>query len=152
MTRQPFVARTACVSEDVKLGDECSVWYGARVSGEVTVEEQANIQDNAVVEGPTRIGRRTTLGHNAHVFGATIDEACLIAIAATVHPGAHIGTHSIVAANATVPAGMQVPPNSLVIGEGRILRQVGEQEIERIEYGADEYVRLGREHLQTLHG
>jgi carbonic anhydrase/acetyltransferase-like protein (isoleucine patch superfamily) len=154
VSHDPFVAPTASVSAEVQLGPETSVFYNARLSGPVVLEEQVNVQDNAVVEGtpehPVRIGRRTSLGHNARVFGATIEDACLIAIAATVQPGAHVGTHSIIAANATVPEGMQVPANSLVIGHGRILRQVREDEIARIEHGADEYVRLGREHLATL--
>jgi carbonic anhydrase/acetyltransferase-like protein (isoleucine patch superfamily) len=150
----PFVAPTAFVSSQVQLGSDTSVWYRARLAGPVVLEDQVNVQDNAVVEGtpehPVRIGRRSSLGHNARVIGATIDEACLIAIAATVQPGAHIGAHSIVAAYATVPEGMHVPPNSLVIGQGRILREVRQDEIVRIEHGADEYVRLGREHLATL--
>ena len=154
MSHAPFVAPTASVSAEVRLSAESSVWYCARVQGPIVLEEQANIQDNAVVEAtpdhPVRIGRRTTLGHNARVFGATIEEACLIAIAATVLPGAHIGAHSIVAASATVPEGMHVPPSSLVIGHGRVLRPVREDEIARIERGADEYVRLGREHLATF--
>ena len=154
MSHDPFIAPTASVSSDAHLGPDTSVFYRARLSGPVVLEEQVNVQDNAVVEGtpehPVRIGRRSSLGHNARVLGATIDEACLIAIAATVLPGAHVGTHSIVAANATVPEDTQVPPNSLVIGQGRILRQVREDEIARIEHGADEYVRLGREHLATL--
>jgi gamma-carbonic anhydrase len=156
VSHDPFVAPTASVSADAQLGRDTSVFYCARLAGPVLLEEQVNIQDNAVVEGtpehPVRIGRRTSLGHNARVFGATVEEACLIAIAATVQPAARVGTHSIIAANATVPEGMHVPPNSLVIGQGRILRQVREDEIARIEHGADEYVRLGREHLATQTG
>jgi carbonic anhydrase/acetyltransferase-like protein (isoleucine patch superfamily) len=156
MSDAPFVAPTAVVSPDVQLGPETSVFYCARLSGPVVLEAQVNVQDNAVIEGtpehPVRIGRRTSLGHNARVFGATIEEACLIAIAATVLPGAHVGAHSIIAANATVPEGMHVPPKSLVIGQGRILREVRDHEIARIEHGATEYVRLGREHLATQQG
>jgi gamma-carbonic anhydrase len=150
VTLDPFVAPTASVGPEVQLGPESSVWYGTRISGEVVLEEQANVQDNAVVEGPTRIGRRTSVGHNARIYGATIEESCLIAIACTIHSGAHIGAHSIVAANATVPAGMHVPPNTLVIGEGRLQRDVRDHELARIEFGAEEYIRLGREHLAGM--
>src|SRR5947207_2418528 len=86
---------------------------------------QANVQDNCVVEATpghsVRIGARVSLGHNARVVGATIDERALIAIGARVLSGAHIGSFSIVAANATVPEDMLVPPRKLVIGHGRIL-------------------------------
>jgi carbonic anhydrase/acetyltransferase-like protein (isoleucine patch superfamily) len=91
-----------------------------------------------------------SVGHNARVFGATIDERALIAIGATVMPGAVIGSHSIVAANATVPEDMVVPPDTLVIGHGRILRAVTQAEIDRIERGATDYVRLCHEYRASL--
>jgi carbonic anhydrase/acetyltransferase-like protein (isoleucine patch superfamily) len=148
-----YVAPGARLVGEVRMAADSSVFHGAVLRGEaapVEVGEQANIQDNCVVEGtpahPARIGARVSLGHNARVYGATVEERSLIAIGATVLPGALIGTRSIVAANATVPQNMQVPPRSLVIGNGRILRSVTEAEIARIERGADEYARLGREY------
>jgi carbonic anhydrase/acetyltransferase-like protein (isoleucine patch superfamily) len=152
-----FVAPGAQVIGDVRMAAQTSLWYGAVLRGEaasVEVAERSNVQDNGLVEGtpghPAFIGPDCTLGHNARVFGAYLEERCLIAIGATVLPGARIGTHSIVAANATVPEGMIVPPESLVIGHGRILRQVTPAEIERIDRGTREYVRLGQEHRATL--
>ena len=151
-----YVAPGARLIGDVRMAPESSVFHGAVLRGEaapVDVGERANVQDNCVVEGtpghPARIGARVSLGHNARVYGATVEERSLIAIGATVLPGARIGTHSIVAANATVPENMQVPPRSLVIGTGRILRAVTEAEIERIERGADEYARLGRDYREN---
>ncbi len=139
------------------MGAESSVFYCAVLRGEaayVEIGPQANVQDNCVVEGtpghPVRIGARVSLGHNARVFGATIEERSLIAIGATVSPGAHIGAQSIVAANATVPEGMVVPPCTLVIGHGRLLRTVTEAEIARIEHGATDYARLSREYRSRL--
>jgi carbonic anhydrase/acetyltransferase-like protein (isoleucine patch superfamily) len=154
---EPMVAPSAQLIGDVQLGPESSVWFGAILRGEAAAVEigpGANVQDNCLIEGtpghPARIGAGVSVGHNARVLGATVAERSLIAIGATVSPGAHVGSYSIVAANATVPEGMQVPPNSLVIGSGRILRQVTEAEINRIEGGATGYVRLSREFLQTL--
>jgi len=151
-----YVAPGARLIGDVRLASESSVFHGTLMRGEsasIEVGAQANIQDNCIVEAtpghPVRIGARVSLGHNARVYGATIEEHSLIAIGATVLPGARVGTNSIVAANATVPENMQVPPRTLVIGHGRILRAVTEAEIERIEHGADEYVRLGRDYLRT---
>ena len=136
------------------MAPESSVFHGAVVRGEAALVEfgpRANVQDNCVIEAtpghPVTLAARVSVGHNARVYGATIDEAALIAIGATVMPGARVGTHAIVAANATVPEGMDVPPRKLVIGQGRILRDVTEAEIERIEHGAREYARLAREYL-----
>jgi carbonic anhydrase/acetyltransferase-like protein (isoleucine patch superfamily) len=150
-TRAPdvFVAPGAELVGEVRLGSECSVWFGASVRGVaamVDIGPQANVQDNCVIEAtpghPVRIGARVSVGHNARVMGATIDQSALIAIGASVLPGARIGTHSIVAANATVPEGMIVPPRTLVLGHGRLAREVTAAEIDRIEGGATGYVRL----------
>jgi len=152
----PWVAPGARVVGEVHMAAESSLWYCSVLDGTaapVQVDAQANIQDNCLVEGrpgfPVRIGARVSLGHNAHVYGAIVEERSLIAIGATVLPGAVVGRQSIIAANATVPEGMQVPPKSLVIGRGRVLRAVTPAEIERIEHGATEYVRLSREHHLT---
>ena len=152
-----YVAQGAVLIGDVRMAAESSVFHGTVLRGEAAPVElgpQANVQDNCVVEGtaghPARIGARTSLGHNARVVGATIEERSLIAIGATVLEGAHIGAQSIVAANATVPEGMVVPPRTLVIGHGRLLREVTEAEIVRIEHGATDYARLGREYRRGL--
>ena len=147
------MARGAEVVGEVRMAPESSLWYGAALRGEAAPVElayQANVQDNGVVEGtpghPAFIGPGVTLGHNARVFGAVVEERSMIAIGATVLPGARIGAQSIIAANATVPEGMHVPARSLVIGQGRILREVTQAEIDRIDRGAREYARLAREH------
>ena len=152
-----FVAPGARLIGDVRLAADSSVWFGTVIRAEaapVEIGPEANVQDNCVVEGlpgyPVRIGARATLGHNARVFGATVGERSMIAIGATVLAGAQIGSNSIVAANATVPAGMLVPPRTLVIGQGRMLRQVTPAEIERIENGASSYARLGRDYRARL--
>ena len=148
-----YVAPGATVVGDVRMASESSVFHGSVLRGEadfVEIGSQANVQDNCVVEAtpghPVRIGARTSLGHNARVYGATIEPSSLIAIGASVLAGANVGTNSIIAANATVPEGMQVPPRSLVIGQGRILRQVTQAEIDRVERGATDYARLNREY------
>lgn len=151
---RPYVAPGATIVGDVRLAPTVSVWFGTTVRGEaasVQIDAAANVQDNCVVEAlpgqPVRIGSGVTVGHNARISGATIEERALIAIGSTVEPGAVVGAQSIVAANAVVPAGMIVPPRRLVIGSGRILREVSDAEITRIDRGAREYVRLGREYL-----
>jgi carbonic anhydrase/acetyltransferase-like protein (isoleucine patch superfamily) len=148
-----WVAPGARILGEVHLASESSVFFGSLLDGTaapVYLDRQANVQDNCVIRGapgqPARVGARVSVGHNARVVGAVVEERALIAIGASVMPGAVVGTHAIVAANATVPEGVQVPPRSLVIGNGRIIRGVSEAEVERIEHGADEYVRLGTDY------
>jgi carbonic anhydrase/acetyltransferase-like protein (isoleucine patch superfamily) len=150
---EAYVAPGATLIGEVRMAAQSSVFHGAVLRGEaasVEVGAEANVQDNCVVEGtpghPARIGERVSLGHNARVYGAIIEPRALIAIGSTVLPGARVGSHSIVAANAVVPEGMQVPPRMLVLGQGRLVREVTEAEIARIERGATEYARLAAEY------
>lgn len=157
-TTRHWIAPGARLSGDVRLGERANVWFGSVIRGEqapVALEEGANVQDNCLVEGvaghPARLGAFAAMGHNARLLGATVESRTLIAIGATVLPGAHVGSHCIVAANATVPAGMRVPDGSLVVGQGRIVRQVTADEVARIERTANEYLRLSGEYL-AQHG
>jgi carbonic anhydrase/acetyltransferase-like protein (isoleucine patch superfamily) len=148
-----WVAPGARVLGDVHMASRSSVFFGSLLDGTaapVYLDPEANVQDNCVIQGtpgqPARIGARVSVGHNARVIGAVVEERALIAIGASVLAGAVVGTHAIVAANAIVPEGVQVPPRSLVIGNGRVIRGVSDAEIERIEHGADEYVRLSTDY------
>ncbi len=54
-----------------------------------------------------------------------------------------IGEHSLVAARALVPQGMQVPPGSMVMGvPGRVVRQLTTEEGIQLKKWADKYVQI----------
>ena len=58
-----------------------------------------------------------------------------------------MGTGSIVGAGAVCPEGMQIPPNSLVLGvPGRVIRQTTVEERERIRATVESYLALQEEH------
>ncbi len=104
---EAFVAPTATVIGDVTLHAGASVWYGAVVRGDVeriTVGANANVQDNVTLHAdpgfPVNVGERVSIGHNAVVHGAAVEDDCLIGMGATVLNGAVIGAGSLVAAQA----------------------------------------------------
>ena len=52
--RNVFLAPSATVVGDVRLGDDVSIWYGAVVRGDVhsiEIGAQTNVQDGAVLHG-----------------------------------------------------------------------------------------------------
>ncbi|CAL2063786.1 hypothetical protein GPN2_13039 [Streptomyces murinus] len=61
----------------------------------ITVGARANVQDNVTLHAdpgfPVTIGERVSIGHNAVVHGATVEDDCLIGMGATVLNGAVIG-------------------------------------------------------------
>ena len=127
-----YVADNAAVTGDVTLGDSVSVWFGASVRGDsdpITIGDRTNIQDNATVhctDGlPTAIGRDVSIGHNAVVHSAVVEDGVLVGMGAVVLDGAVIGADSVIGAGAVVTKGTVIPPRSLVMGvPGRVVGQV----------------------------
>jgi carbonic anhydrase/acetyltransferase-like protein (isoleucine patch superfamily) len=149
-----FVAPTSSVIGDVTLEAGASVWYGAVVRGDVeriSVGAESNVQDNCTLHAdpgfPVRIGARVSVGHNAVVHGATVEDDCLIGMGATVLNGAVIGAGSLVAAQALVPQGMQVPPGSLVAGvPAKVKRELTEEERQGVTLNGTLYADLAKAH------
>lgn len=149
-----FIHPTASVCGNVTLGARVSVWATAVIRGDsdtIEIGDDTNIQDGTVVhvdEGvPTRIGKRVGVGHRAIVHGATVEDDCLIGMGAILLNGTYVGTGSIVAAGAVCREGLDIPPNSLVMGvPGRIVRQTTADERERIKKTVEAYLRLQDEH------
>ncbi|MEU6350772.1 gamma carbonic anhydrase family protein [Streptomyces sp. NPDC047072] len=151
---EAFVAPTASVIGDVTLAADASLWYGAVARGDgerISVGAQSNIQDNCTLHAdpgfPVTIGERVSVGHNAVVHGATVEDDCLIGMGATVLNGAVIGTGSLVAAQALVPQGMQIPPGSLVAGvPAKVRRELTEEERQGLTLNGTHYVHLAKAH------
>ncbi|MCY2960546.1 MAG: gamma carbonic anhydrase family protein [Planctomycetota bacterium] len=154
-----FVAPTAVVIGDVELGPRASVWYGAVLRGDVhsiRVGEDSNVQDGAVLHGtlgefPVLVGARVSIGHQATVHGATLEDDVLIGIGARILDGSRIGSWSLVAAGALVREGMVVPPRSLVVGvPGVVKRELTDREIDVIRRTPERYRMLAAEHARIL--
>lgn len=129
-----YIAPTAAVIGDVSMADDVSVWFGAAIRGDsapITIGEGSNIQDNVTVhcseEEPTVIGQRVSVGHNAVVHSATLEDDVLVGMGAVVLNNAVVGAGSIVGAGAVVTKGTKIPPRSLVMGiPARVVRTVPE--------------------------
>lgn len=132
-----FLAENATVIGNVSIGKGSSVWYSAVIRGDmcaITIGENSNIQDNATIhvgmKDATVIGNGVTVGHNALVHGATIEDNALIGMGSVVLDGAVIGENSIVAAGAVVTEKTIVPPNSLVAGvPATVVKELSPQRI-----------------------
>jgi gamma-carbonic anhydrase len=147
-----FVADSARVIGDTRLGAGASIWFGAVLRGDinyVSVGKRSNIQDNSVLHvgdnHPCIIKDHVLVGHQATIHGCTIHNGCLIGIGAIILNGAVIGKESLVAAGALIPEGMKVPPRSLVLGTpARVKRKVKKAELEDIRYWVQRYYALGQ--------
>lgn len=145
-----FLAETAAVIGDVTIGNDCSIWYGTVLRGDVNsirIGNRVNIQDGAVIHtlyqrSKTIIGNNVSIGHNATVHGATIEDNCLIGMGATILDNAIIESGAIVAANALVTSGMRVEKGCIYAGvPAKKIKEVSvEQQKEIVERIANDYV------------
>ncbi|MFF3660859.1 gamma carbonic anhydrase family protein [Streptomyces olivochromogenes] len=156
---EAFTAPTSVVIGDVTLHAGASVWYSAVLRadfGPIVIGADSNIQDNCTLHVdpgfPITVGERVSVGHNAVLHGATVEDDCLIGMGATVLNGAVIGAGSLVAAQALVPQGMQVPPGSLVAGvPAKVKRPLTEEERQGLTLNGTFYVDLAKTHKEA-HG
>ena len=157
-----WLAPGSVVVGDVIIGAGSSVWYNAVVRGDssaVRIGERSNVQDGVVIHtqrgegGEALIGNDVSIGHNAVVHGAIIEDGCLIGMNSTVLSGAIVGEGSLVAAGALVPQGMVVPPHSLVAGiPARVVRELRESDRESVRTNASVYHDYTEHHRAATRG
>jgi carbonic anhydrase/acetyltransferase-like protein (isoleucine patch superfamily) len=161
--RKPRIAPTAFIaphvflSGDLEIGDRVSIWPFVSIRADispVTIGACSNVQDGAVIHVseifPTRIGEWVTIGHKAVVHACEVGDFCLIGMGAVILDGARIGARSIVGANSTVKAGMEVPPGSLVVGTpARVVRELSPEEQNGLKSWADHYLILSDAYRQN---
>lgn len=140
-----FLAETAVLIGDVTVGRDCSIWYGAVLRGDVNsirIGDRTNIQDGAVVHtlydgaphsSQAHIGSDVSIGHNAIIHGAVIEDGCLIGMGATVLDNAVVASGCIVAAGALVLSGAKLEPNSVYAGvPARKVKEITPEQREEI--------------------
>jgi carbonic anhydrase/acetyltransferase-like protein (isoleucine patch superfamily) len=154
-----FVAESAQLIGDVRLGPESSVWFHTVLRGDdnfIEVGAGTNVQDGSIVHvendrTPTVIGRDCVIGHNAIIHGCTIGDGCLIGMGAIILSGARLGANCIVAAGAVVPEGREFPARSLLMGvPAKALRAITDEELAGISRGARHYRELAREYRNPI--
>ena len=153
-----WVAPSADLIGDVRLGSRASVWFGAVLRGDNTpliLGDETNFQDGAIghsdVDFPLTIGARVTVGHQAILHGCTIADDCLIGMGARILNGAVIASECIVGAGALVTEGKQFERGSLIVGApARVVRQVTAEERALLRESANHYAEKAARYAAEL--
>lgn len=142
-----YVFENAILIGQVTLKAQVSVWANVCIradNDQIIIDEGSNIQEGSVLhvdEGtPLQVGKYVTVGHQAMLHGCTIGDGSLIGMQAIVLNNAVIGKNCIIGAGAIVPEGKIIPDNSLVIGVGKIVREVTEEDMARVRAGTQTYI------------
>ena len=126
-----WIAPGCHVIGNVTVMDLASVWFGTTIRGDnerITIGVGSNVQENCVLHTdmgfPLDIGINCTVGHKAMLHGCTIGDNSLIGMGATVLNGAIIGKNCLIGAGALITEGKVIPDGSLVMGIGKIVRDL----------------------------
>ena len=118
-----YIAETAVLIGHVNLSDGVSIFDHAVLRGDlnsITVGKNSNIQDNVTIHversHPTKIGENVSVGHNAIIHGAEIEDNVIIGMGAIILNGARIKSGTVVAAGAVVTETFEGENNSLIAG------------------------------------
>ena len=130
-----FVHPNATVTGNVVIGRDVYVGPGAAIRGDwggIVIDDGCNVQESCTIHmfpGVTvHLERSAHIGHGAVVHGARIGENALIGMNAVIMDNALVGAGSIVGALCFVPAGMDIPPRSVVVGNpAKIVKQVSDE-------------------------
>ncbi|MCK4653555.1 MAG: gamma carbonic anhydrase family protein, partial [Candidatus Cloacimonetes bacterium] len=91
--KNTFIAPTADIIGRCEIGNDCSIWFGVVIRGDVhyiKIGDRSNVQDLSMIhvshykkedmsDGfPTVIGSDVTIGHRVMLHGCKIEDACII--------------------------------------------------------------------------
>ena len=132
-----FIHPNATVTGNVIIGKNVYVGPGAALRGDwgrIEIGDGCNIQENCTVHmfpGKKVVFEPSAhVGHGAIIHGAILKRNCLIGMNAVIMDDAIVGEECIVGALTFVPANMEIPKRSLVVGNpAKIIKQVSDDMI-----------------------
>lgn len=153
-----WVAPNAVIIGDVHLADRANIWFNAVLRGDndpIRIGRETNIQDACVLHTdagfPLDVGDRVTVGHQVVLHSCAVGEGSLIGMGAVILNRATIGRHSIVGAHSLIPEGKTFPDRVLIVGTpGRVVRDITDAEVARLEESARHYVENARRFRREL--
>lgn len=153
-----FVHPSAVLIGDVIVGPGVFIGPCASLRGDfgrLIVMAGSNIQDCCVMHGfpgtDTLVEENGHIGHGAVLHGCTVRRNVMVGMNAVIMDEVEIGESAIIAASSFVKAGMIIPPRVLVAGvPGKVVRDLGEEEIARKTRGTQTYQELARRSLATM--
>ena len=153
-----WVAPSADLIGDVRLGARTSVWFGAVIRADntpIVLGEESNFQDGAIGHSdpgaPLTIGARVTVGHQAILHGCTVADDCLVGMGARVLNGAYLGPECLVGANALITEGKRFEEGGLIVGSpARLVRPLTDAEKAALRLSAAHYTEKAARYAASL--
>jgi len=153
-----WIAPTACLIGDVRLGIDVGIWFGAVLRGDnepIVVGARSNIQESCTFHtdpgSPLTVGDDCTVGHNVILHGCTVGDGSLIGMGSIILNRARIGRGSLVGAGALVTEGKSFDDFSLIMGSpAKAIRTLDDDARAVLRFSAAHYVENWRRFAKGL--
>lgn len=157
-----FLHESAQLIGEVRIGEDSSVWCNAVLRGDVNhihIGRCTNIQDFSIGHvshrsehnprgTPLVIGDYVTIGHSVIMHGATIGNDCLVGMGAILMDDVIVRDRVMIGAGSLVSPGKVLESGYLYVGRpARRVRELTAEELARVRYLAEHYVRLKDNYL-----
>ncbi|HOP64026.1 MAG TPA: gamma carbonic anhydrase family protein [Spirochaetota bacterium] len=118
-----WIAPTAQIIGDVRIGDNCYIGYGAVIRGDygtVVIGNGSSVEEMVMIHarpgGLTDIGESVTIGHMAMLHNCTLKDFCVVGMNSTITDFSEVGEWAIIAEHTLVKRNQVIPPRKIYAG------------------------------------
>jgi carbonic anhydrase/acetyltransferase-like protein (isoleucine patch superfamily) len=136
-----YVAPTAVLCGDVRVGADARVLFGAVLTaedGQIELGARCVVMENALVRGrarsPTQLGDDVLVGPHAHLNGTVVGDGCFLATGSSLFPGSRLGRgvevriNGVVHVNTVLADEAMVPIGWIAVGDPARILPPGEHD------------------------
>jgi len=153
-----WIAPTAQIIGDVRIGDNCYIGYGAVIRGDygtIIIGNESAVEEMVMIHarpgGLTDIGESVTIGHMAMIHNCKLCSFCVIGMNSTVTDYSEVGEWSIIGEQSLVKRNQKIPPYKIYAGAPSVEKgDVQQKHMDEWNAAKKTYVGLAKLNLDTL--
>ncbi len=144
-----FIAPSADLIGQIKIGKESSIWFQCVLRGDVCpieIGDYTNIQDGTVIHGTyqkhdVKIGNSVTVGHKVMLHGCQIGDEAFIGMGSILLDGSVMEPRSFLGAGSLLTEGSVAESGWLYLGRpAKKIRPLKEEELKFLRQSASNYL------------
>jgi carbonic anhydrase/acetyltransferase-like protein (isoleucine patch superfamily) len=151
-----FVAESALVIGDVRIGTDVYIGHGAILRGDygtIHIGDGTAIEEGAVVHARpgdrTLFGNQVTVGHGSMIHNAWIKDYAVIGMRATISDYSTVGEWTIIGEMGLVKNNQNVPDGVVAVGiPVEVIGKVDEKQKNFWSYGKKLYVGMAHRYMK----
>ena len=144
-----FIMNSATLIGDVVLGDNVLVMANVVLRADysqIRIGDRVVLLENSVVNPtpgePVVIEGDCVVGYGARIHGGMIARMVFVGMNSVLMHGVELGERSYLGASAMLPGNARIPVGSVAMGmPARVVREVGPDELGRIQFAVDHYMK-----------